>query len=170
LWSVSIDQSLMLRILLTIGVFMLSVHSHAQYSPSTPAYEQTANRSANNLSRSSSEGKNIALQHEKETAIRQLVTQYPTATPDQQAQLRQQISMTLHHLLDLKISATEAEVAELDRALHNMQSNDRYSEKQVEIHNLQEALISVKQNLQYRKKHKSEIVKKRMQELLSAYR
>ncbi len=152
----------MRKIILTLGLLIWGIYLVAQFDPAS--YERTSNY--HEQTRSASWEQNISAQRNIERDINLLIEEYPQLSSEAQVQSERRIIFLLHELLDLKITEKEREVEQLDKELKLMQQSDLYQKKQVEIHSLQESLLKVKQNLEYRKRHKSEIVRNRLAQLL----
>lgn len=101
----------------------------------------------------------------KEKYIVQLAQKYQLATEIVKQQLYSEMHKLLHEVLELRIEQKEVEISVLDSELRKMQSNAAYKDRQSEIIGLQEALLDVKNNLINRKRHKNEIVEKRLKAL-----
>ncbi len=156
----------MQNIILTLGLLLCGIYLSAQYDPASyEGISNSTNRST--VNRSDSWEQSLAAQRTIERDISILIEEYKHLSFEEQEIIRQRATVLLYELLDLKIWGKEREVAQLDQELHRMQQSDVYLERQAEIHELQESLLIVKKNLNYRKRHRTKIVQKRLEQLLS---
>jgi len=154
----------MRNIILILGLLLCGTYLSAQLDPAS--YERTSH----STTRSGSWEQNTVAQQTIERDITILLEEYKHLSFEEQENTRQRITVLLYELLDLKIQEKEREVAQLDQELRLMQQSDVYLERQAEIHELQESLLSVKKNLNYRKRHRTEIVQNRLAQLLGGTR
>lgn len=98
----------------------------------------------------------------KEESLKRNVNLYNFAKAHEKSLVKKQIERTLYELFDLKTQLQEDDLRKMKRDLNAM----RQQKAPEDIKNIEHALQEIQEDITYRKNNRSEIVRRKMKELL----